>query len=161
MILLALGANLPGPYGTPEETLMRAITTIAENNIKILARSRFWISEPVPKSDQQDYRNAVLSVETHYRPKVLMQVLHDIERDFGRVRIDKNEARILDIDIIAYKNVVMAEGDFIVPHPRLHERAFVLYPLREIAPGWRHPSMGMSIAEMIDSLPYGQIIRPL
>lgn len=161
MILLALGANLPGSHGTPEETLTRAMASIVINNIKILARSRIWISEPVPKSDQPEYRNAVLSIETHYKPEVLMQVLQTIERDFGRSRLYKNEARILDIDILAYKNVVIEEGDLQLPHPRLHERAFVLYPMREIAPGWRHPSMGMSVNEMIESMPQGQIIRPL
>lgn len=141
--------------------MTRAIAAIGENNVKVTARSRIWITEPVPKSDQPDFRNAVIKVETSYKPKVLMQVLQTIERDFGRVRVHRNEPRILDLDILAYNNVVMKEGDLVLPHPRLHERAFVLYPLQEIAPGWRHPVSAMSVNQMIESLPAGQIIRPL
>jgi 2-amino-4-hydroxy-6-hydroxymethyldihydropteridine diphosphokinase len=117
----------------------------------------------VPPSDQPDYVNGVVAVETRLSPAALLARLHEIERAFGRERRIPNAARTLDLDLIAYHDRVTGpeEGAPILPHPRLAERAFVLLPLQELAPGWRHPVSCVSIADLIRALPPGQSAQPL
>ena len=158
MILLGLGANLPSTYGSPEDTLKSAVIALKERNITICSASHIWISAPIPASDQPDYRNATLHVKTSLDSRALLKTLHAIEEEFGRQRDVRNEPRILDLDILAYHNEIIEESNVTIPHPRLHERAFVLYPLQEIAPEWTHPKTGRSIHEMIQSLGKEQII---
>lgn len=90
-----------------------------------------------------------------------MALLRAVEDDFGRIRAEKNASRILDLDILAYDALGMEGEDVALPHPRMHERAFVLYPLREIAPEWRHPVLGLSVDQLIQQLPGGQDVRLL
>lgn len=161
MILIALGANLPSRFGKPEETLDAAKRTIESLGIRILRSSRVWITSPVPASEQPWYRNAVISVQTSLTPEALMALLRAVEDDFGRIRAEKNASRILDLDILAYDALGMEGEDVALPHPRMHERAFVLYPLREIAPEWRHPVLGLSVDQLIQQLPGGQDVRLL
>ena len=113
--------------------------------------SSIWKSAPVPVSDQPWYRNAICVVDTDYSATELMQKLHNIEEGFGRIRSEKNAARTLDLDIIAYNDEVHDMP--ILPHPRFHERAFVLYPLQEIVPDWCHPVTKLSVSDMIAQLP--------
>ncbi len=155
MIFIALGANLPSIYGSPEETLHKSIEAIEARGIKILLRSSVWLSAPVPVSDQPWYRNAVIAVSTVLSPLSLMQELHSIESDFGRVRGMRNAARVLDLDLIAYGDDIVDEG-VNIPHPRAHERAFVLRPLYEISPNWVHPVLKLGVGDLILSLPEGQ-----
>lgn len=159
MIILGLGANLSGVDGTPEECLKRCVSKLAEHNIDIIKSSYIWKSAPVPISDQPWYRNAVCSVKTDYNPHQLLDVLLKIEADSGRVREKRNEARVLDLDILAYNNLDIDDPTIDLPHPRLHERAFVLYPLNDIAPEWCHPVSGLSVEEMIKVLPEEQEIK--
>jgi 2-amino-4-hydroxy-6-hydroxymethyldihydropteridine diphosphokinase len=156
VIIIALGANLPGPYGNPGETLRHARQALAGKGIRVTKASRQWLTEPVPVSDHPWYRNAVVAVETVLSPRELLTTLKEIERAAGRVLGEQNAPRALDLDLIAYGDHVITEKDLSVPHPRMHERAFVLLPLREIAPGWRHPGLRKSLAELITALPPGQ-----
>ncbi|MEM7651162.1 MAG: 2-amino-4-hydroxy-6-hydroxymethyldihydropteridine diphosphokinase [Pseudomonadota bacterium] len=156
MILIALGANLPSSYGEPEETLKASIERIAREGIEILARSSVWLTAPVPVSDQPWYRNAVVSVKTEYSAVELMALLHDIEEEFGRVRGEKNAPRLLDLDIIAYNDEIYDQDGLQIPHPRMHQRAFVLNPLEEIAPRWKHPVLGRFLEDLIADLPADQ-----
>lgn len=154
MILIALGANLPSRYGSPAKTLLAAMDKIEELGVKVLGRSRIWVSAPVPASDQPWYHNAVISVRTAMRPEALMVLMQAVEADFGRVRTGvRNEARILDLDIVAYHDEQVEDCELVIPHPRLSERAFVLYPLRDVAPDWTHPVSGLSVEALIDALP--------
>lgn len=152
MILLGLGANLSGLHGSPEDTLRAAVNELAGRGVVPVSGSSIWISAPIPASDQPDFRNAVLNVETSLDCRALLQVLHEVELAFGRVRSIRNEARVLDLDILAYHDDVFDEEDVCIPHPRLHERAFVLYPLREVAPEWGHPVSGVNVEQMIVDL---------
>ena len=162
MILIALGANLPSRYGSSANTIAAAQSKLEELGVKIQRRSRIWLSAPVPASDQPWYHNAVVAVQTELKPDGLMAVLHAVEQDFGRIRTgERNEARLLDLDIIAYKALQMDEEGLVLPHPRLHERAFVLMPLLDIDPDWCHPTLNMSVQEMIESLPADQKAEPL
>lgn len=159
MILIAFGANLPSRFGKPEDTLEVAKRTIESLGIRIVRSSGTWITAPVPISDQPWYRNAVVSVQTALAPEALMALLRAVEDDFGRIRGERNASRILDLDILAYGDLMLDAEGIVVPHPRMHERAFVLYPLREIAPDWRHPASGMDIERLILGLSAGQDIR--
>ena len=161
MILIAFGANLPGPDGAPpRETCLRALTAIGDiAGLSTAAVSPFYVSAPVPVSDQPSYINGVLRAEGAIDPPVLLARLLEIESRFGRRRTGLNAARSLDLDIIAMGDLVRAEPDPILPHPRAHERAFVLYPLADVAPDWRHPVLGQTAAELLATLPPQTIER--
>lgn len=157
MIFIGIGANLPSISGSPRQTCERAVEALAATGLRIVARSRWYGSAPVPASDQPWYVNGVIAVETGSNPIQLLEILHRVETAFGRVRRDRNEARVLDLDLLAFDGVVARGPDGpILPHPRLHERAFVLLPLAELAPQWCHPDSGESIATLIARLDHGQ-----
>lgn len=153
MILIALGANLPSRFGEPEQTLKRAVSAIQARGIRVVKQSSIWKTAPVPVSDQPWYRNAVIRVETNLSALALLEVLHEIEADFGRIRSEKNAPRLLDLDLIAYNTDIIKEEGVFVPHSRMHNRAFVLKPLQEIAPQWIHPVLKRSVADLIKGLP--------
>jgi len=163
MILIGLGANLASAeFGAPPGSLEAALALIAEHGVRIVARSRWYHSAPVPPSDQPWFVNGVASVETALEPAALLEALHDVEARFGRVRREKNAARVLDLDLLAYDDRESAEGETpILPHPRLHERAFVLRPLGEIAPNWRHPRLKRPVEALIAELPPEATAEPI
>lgn len=162
-ILIALGANLPGAAeAAPAATLDAALEELERRDIDLLARSAWWESAPVPASDQPWYVNGVVAVRTALDPVTLLARLHEIEAAFGRRRGVRNEARVLDLDLVAYGAIVRRGPEPpILPHPRMAERAFVLLPLAEIRPEWRHPETGTGLRQLIARLPAGQICRPL
>lgn len=160
MILVALGSNLPSVYGSPEQTIRSAILAIGLRGIDVVKSSRIWITEPVPKSDQPLYRNAVIAVDTDLTPDALLGQLHAIEADFGRIRLVRNEARPLDLDLISYNDEIL-NGDVEIPHPRMHDRGFVLIPLSEVAPNWIHPTLKKSVWDLVGALPEDDTIRPV
>jgi len=157
-LLVALGGNLPFRGRPAAVTLEHALARFPNFGIRIVSRSPWYASKPVPVSDQPDFVNGVAIVETNLDPAPLLAALHEIEREFGRVRRERNAARTIDLDLLVYGDCVTGggEGDLTLPHPRLAERAFVLLPLRDVAPDWKHPVTGETVAEMIDRLP-----RPL
>jgi 2-amino-4-hydroxy-6-hydroxymethyldihydropteridine diphosphokinase len=160
-IYIGLGANLPSPeHGTPRATLDAAMRALEVRGLAIVARSAVYESEPVPVSDQPWYLNAVIEVATDLSAPEVLAMLHSVENAFGRVRGLRNEARVLDLDLLDHRGEVQEGPDSpLLPHPRLTDRAFVLLPLRDIAPAWRHPVSGRTIAELLESLPEGQRIR--
>ena len=155
MILIALGANLSHPrYGAPRETLEAALRALEERGVVILQRSRWYRSPAWPPSDQPDYVNGAVQVTCDLTPEETLALLHEVEAGFGRRRAETNAARVLDLDLLAYHQEQRDGRDGPqLPHPRLAERAFVLLPLMEVAPGWRHPVTGASVAEMARALP--------
>jgi 2-amino-4-hydroxy-6-hydroxymethyldihydropteridine diphosphokinase len=152
MILIALGSNRPGPWGSPRQSLERAITMLNQWPLKLVRASTLYITKPMGPQNQPDYVNAAAQIETHLSPSALLQKLHAIERDAGRTRRIKWGPRTLDLDIIDYHSLRMREGrgmqNLVLPHPGIAERSFVLEPLMEIAPRWRHPVTHQS-AELI------------
>ena len=158
MILIGLGANLPSRFGGPEKTLQAAKRALEGRDVQIVKSSSIWLSAPVPVSDQPWFHNAVISVKTDLHALALLKVLHAVEEEFGRVRVERNEARVLDLDLLAYEDDILNVDGFCVPHARMHERAFVLYPLREVVPCWTHPVLKHSLEQMIENLPAGQDI---
>jgi 2-amino-4-hydroxy-6-hydroxymethyldihydropteridine diphosphokinase len=164
MIVIALGANLPSQAaGPPRASLERALADLAARGITVKGRSRWYESAPVPASDQPWFVNAVALLETELPPGRLLETLHAVEAALGRVRgRTRNAARAADLDLIDYHGRVSGPADWpLLPHPRLHERAFVLKPLAELAPGWRHPVLGLDAAALLRRLPDGQACEPL
>lgn len=152
MILVALGANLASPAGPPEKTLICSIRALSERKTKIAAVSSFYRTPAWPDPDDPPFVNAIAAIETTEKPSDLMQILHDIEADFGRKRLRLNGPRTLDLDLIDYNGYVSAQCPAL-PHPRMAERAFVLIPLLEIAPDWRHPICGKTVSALVSALP--------
>ncbi|MDA0703187.1 MAG: 2-amino-4-hydroxy-6-hydroxymethyldihydropteridine diphosphokinase [Proteobacteria bacterium] len=164
MIFVGLGANLvTADHGTPREALAAALEALSRAGLRIVARSSWYESAPVPASDQPWFVNGVVRVTGGFDPAELLALLHRTEAAFGRVRRRRNEARVLDLDLLAYGDIVLdgADGGPFLPHPRMADRAFVLLPLAEIAPGWRHPATGQTVEALIAALPPGQAIRPM
>jgi 2-amino-4-hydroxy-6-hydroxymethyldihydropteridine diphosphokinase len=157
MILIGLGANLLHPiYGEPLETLKAALEQIKTQGIVIEKQSSWYRTEPVPVSEQPWFVNAVIAVSTDLAAEDLLQVLHQIEQKFGRVREMKWEARVLDLDLLAYDEYISENQDqtqgSVIPHPHMQDRAFVLVPIKEILEAWQHPRLGQGIDELLDGL---------
>jgi 2-amino-4-hydroxy-6-hydroxymethyldihydropteridine diphosphokinase len=162
-LYIGLGANLAHPrFGPPKATLEHVLTLFPERGLRVLARSPWYESAPVPASDQPWYVNGVVRVATALSPQEVLAVLHRIEADLGRQRVERNEARAVDLDIIAFGNMILnGPTPPLVPHPRMAERAFVLLPLADLAPDWRHPATRARISDLIARLPRDQVTRPL
>ncbi len=160
MIYLGLGANLPGAQGEPPtETITLGLQTLAAGGLQPVRISSLYESAPVPRSDQPWFVNCVAEVTTALSPRAAIQLCLATEAELGRVRSVPNAARTLDIDIIAWNDERIVSPDLVIPHPRMAERAFVLLPLAEIAPNWRHPGSGEPISALIGRLPKDQEIR--
>jgi 2-amino-4-hydroxy-6-hydroxymethyldihydropteridine diphosphokinase len=152
---LGLGSNL----GDRRAALDAAVRRLrAEPSLRVLAVSGYYETAPVDcPPGSGDYLNAAAAVETDRDPHDLLQLLHRIEHQLGRVRTGVNAPRTLDLDLLLYGDRVIDTPDLVVPHPRLHERAFVLYPLNEIAPDVAHPTLEKRVRELWDARPIGEL----
>jgi 2-amino-4-hydroxy-6-hydroxymethyldihydropteridine diphosphokinase len=161
MILVAIGANLPQANGGTAlgscEAAAVAVRAIA--GLAFVALSPWYRTKPIPRADQPDYCNGMIRLEGEVAPEMLLHRLQDIERTAGRLRAEPNAARTLDLDIIDLNGIIRAVPDPVLPHPRAHHRAFVLRPLLDVAPGWRHPVLRRSVATLLAELP-PQAIQP-
>jgi 2-amino-4-hydroxy-6-hydroxymethyldihydropteridine diphosphokinase len=154
MILIAVGANLPGPEGlSPVETCAGAVEALKGiPNLRFITASPWYRTAAMPKSSQPDYCNGVVRLEGDIESAELLDALQAIEAGAGRVRTVLNAARILDLDIIDLNGTIRAIPPVILPHPRAHLRAFVLRPILDVAPGWRHPTLRRGVASMLVDL---------
>ena len=160
MILVGIGSNLAGAgYESPLQTVVAALDELPKIGIDVLRRSQWYLSEPVPVSDQPWFVNGVIAASTEFEPEPLLERLLALETRFGRVRSEVNAARTLDLDLLDYHGLLCATRRLVLPHPRLHERRFVLAPLCEIAPQWRHPRLDSTAEELLACLPAGQATR--
>jgi 2-amino-4-hydroxy-6-hydroxymethyldihydropteridine diphosphokinase len=164
MIVIGIGANLPHPkFSAPRRTCGAALAMLEERAIHIIKCATWYRTAPVladhrPKEQEGQpwYVNGAAAVATDLDSQGLLKVLLDVEAEFGRVRSTANAPRTLDLDIISFNEQVLNDDGLNIPHPRMHERAFVLYPLRDLAPEWHHPVMHTSISELIEALPADQ-----
>ena len=138
---------------------MAAVAALPTIGVAVVARSPWYLSEPVPASDQPWFANGVVVVTTELPPPVLLARLLALEARFGRARGARDAARTLDLDLLDYDGRQCSTAILELPHPRLHERRFVLAPLCDIAPEWRHPRLGLTASELLVRLPSGQPIR--
>lgn len=171
-MIIALGANEPGVDRTLKMTLGQAIQFIGEKGAVIRSASRFFQTPCFPVGAGPDYLNAVILISADWSAAQALAVLHDIEKDFGRERVQRWGQRTLDLDLLAYEDLVApdletyqqwrdlrvetqklrAPDQLILPHPRLQDRAFVLVPMADVAPDWVHPVSGQSVSQMLAGL---------
>ena len=157
IVYLGLGANLASSVGPPEMTLAAAVERMSSLG-RVTARSRLYSTAPVGFADQPRFLNAVVRLETSLTPREILDALLRIEADFGRDRSAgiANGPRTLDLDILLIEGEQCTEPGLVVPHPRLHERAFALVPLCEIAAGVCDPVSGVAVAKWLEQLPPGE-----
>jgi 2-amino-4-hydroxy-6-hydroxymethyldihydropteridine diphosphokinase len=155
MILIAIGANLPGLDGaSPIETCCAVVPVLREiPGLSFVALSSWYRTVSLPRLDFPDYCNGVLRLRGEIEPGALLSRLHEIEVQFGRERREVNGPRTLDLDIIDINGAIRATPVPVLPHPRAHLRAFVLRPIMDVAPGWRHPVFRRSVATLLSELP--------
>jgi 2-amino-4-hydroxy-6-hydroxymethyldihydropteridine diphosphokinase len=171
-VIIAFGANQPSPAGRPDQTILAAIAALSGKNISIQCVSRLFATPAFPSGSGPDYVNVAISATTAMSERELLNILHETEANFSRFRNERWQARTLDIDLIAVEDAVhpdrlvlqrwmnmpledqkrLTPEELILPHPRLQDRAFVLVPMAEVAPSWRHPLTGKSVTEMLASL---------
>lgn len=180
---IALGGNAASPAGEPAETIAAALGDISRDVGPIVAVSRFFRTPAYPSGSGPEFVNAVVVADTSLEPARILEALHRIEARHGRVRQVRWGARTLDLDLLSLGDRILPDATtlrqwmdlpparqaecapdrLILPHPRLQDRAFVLIPLAEIAPRWRHPATGRTVAEMLWALPAADkaAVRPL
>ena len=157
MIFLALGSNLDSTLGDRFDNINLAISYLKKHEFKILRKSSYFESQSYPNKNNPKFINVVIQAETLLPPEDLASVLIFIEEKLERKRKIKNDPRTCDIDIIDYKGQILEfkykDLSFIVPHKEVCTRNFVLFPLEEISPIWRHPKTNELVADLIKKLP--------
>ena len=149
---IGAGANL----GEPVRQIRQAQDALQKSpGIKFLGASSLYRTQPMGPVEQPPFINAVFALECELGPRELLALLLEIEQNMGRVRIERWGPRVIDLDLLFYGEEIIKEPGLEVPHPRLHERRFVLAPLAEIAPGFVHPVIKKSVSELLAGLPAG------
>jgi 2-amino-4-hydroxy-6-hydroxymethyldihydropteridine diphosphokinase len=159
-VIVALGSNMPGPYGSSRKLLEAALEAFEPHGLRVIARSGWWRSVAWPDPTAPAYTNGVAIVETRLGAVEVMGALHAVELAFGRERGAANASRTLDLDLVAYGREVGVFEGVELPHPRAAERLFVMGPLSEIAPGWAHPVTGESARALAQRASVGTDARP-
>ena len=183
--LVAFGANLPFAGEEPGQTIAKAVKALSAEGLSVLAVSRLYATPCFPAGAGPDYVNAAaaLQVEGAFDATSILQRLHRVEADFGRIREQRWGMRTLDVDLLALGDSVLPDAEtqdawrllpreaqvrtapdrLILPHPRLQDRAFVLVPLADVAPDWVHPRTGQTVRQMLESLPQADrdAVKPL
>lgn len=158
MILIGIGSNVEGPWGAPRDTVEEALRRLDRDPVRLVRASRLLVTAPFGYRDQPDFVNAAAIVETGLGPSELLRFLQEIELSADRRRTLRWGPRTLDLDLLDHDGRILDGGEqgsrrLILPHPGIPERPFVLRPLVEIAPHWRHPVLHLTAAEMLDRLP--------
>jgi len=160
-VVIALGGNLARRGGSLQEALERALSILPAAGIEVLRRSRWWRSAAWPDPTQPPYLNGVALVRTALEPRAVLEALLRTEAGLGRRRSTANAPRTVDLDLIAYGRRVIDEPALVLPHPRAADRLFVMGPLAEIAPEWRHPVLGKTAAELAAAATVGKDAHPI
>jgi 2-amino-4-hydroxy-6-hydroxymethyldihydropteridine diphosphokinase len=159
-IFVALGSNLAGGFPSCQALLDAALARFGSVGLIVVEHSSWWRSAAWPDPAAPDYLNGVTLVETGLAPRQVLAALIGLEADFGRRRGEPNAPRTLDLDLIAFGRLVIDEAGLTVPHPRAHDRRFVMGPLAQIAPGWVHPLLGETATDLAARAKVGIDARP-
>ena len=160
-VIVALGCNDKGVWPSCREALEAALARFRCEGIDVVARSSWWSSLAWPDPQDPPFLNGVVMVRTAHDPQELMAALGRIEDAFGRERSVRNAPRTLDLDLIAYGRLSGDLDGLILPHPRAADRRFVMAPIVDIAPLWRHPTQGRTASELVETASVGRDARPL
>ena len=153
MIIIGIGSNLISDrYRSRREACEASIKLLEKHNIQIIRQSSWYESLPIPPSSQSNFINGVIIVKTELNSFNLLKLLMKIEQKMGRRRAERFAARIIDLDLIAFDDQIIRSKNLTLPHPRLTQRAFVIKPIAEIAPEWRHPITGTQVVRMLETL---------
>ena len=172
-VLIAVGANCRSDLGDPGETILAALNMVSACGIAISATSPLYRSPAFPSGNGPDYVNGAVAASCGRSAAEILNILADVELECGRIRGQRWAPRTLDLDLIAVGDIVLPNvrvqtkwreldldaqktnvpDQLILPHPRVQDRAFVLVPLADVAPDWKHPILGKTVLEMLDNLP--------
>lgn len=171
--LIAMGANLPSATGTALKTLEKSLGLFPSESLQIRRISKWFSTPAFPADSGPDFVNGAVMIKTQLSPTEVLEALHRIEAAMGRTRDNRWEPRLCDLDLLAYGDEISPDletyqqwktldlssqktktpDELVLPHPRLQDRSFVLVPLNDIAPDWRHPVTGITVSEMLATLP--------
>jgi 2-amino-4-hydroxy-6-hydroxymethyldihydropteridine diphosphokinase len=154
LLILSLGSNL-GKNNSKDgrqRNLERAIELLKENGMKVMKESGFYETEPEGIIDQPKFLNMAVELTTELTPEECLETIHQVETKLGRVRGSKNGPRTIDLDIIFYDQSIINHQDLVIPHPRMHRRAFVLVPLTEILPDYEHPVYHKTVRQLLSGI---------
>lgn len=158
MIILGIGSNLSSKFGDRIKNIDLSIDLLKKNNIKIIKKSSYYETPSYPDKKNPKFINVVVAIKNDLSTKKLVSIIINIEEILDRKRLNKNDPRTCDIDIIDFNSQIINfkynNLDFNVPHIKLSKRNFVLYPLFEIVPNWVHPETKIDILTLIDNLPF-------
>jgi len=152
MIHINIGSNLTSKHGSKYKNIEIAINLLVNAKIKIIKASNFYQTPSYPNKKLPKYVNIGLLIDYDFTYSKLLKEILLIEKKIGRIRSKKNDPRVCDIDIIDFKGFVKNNNILILPHPRCHKRNFVLYPIKEIDPNWKHPILKKNVDFLIDQL---------
>ncbi len=160
-LIIGIGGNISSDDGShPIEVAIKAINSLKDYSIEVTKQSSWYETEPIPKSDQPNFFNCIIFANTTLDELNVLKSLHEIEHFNGRRRKRINEARVIDLDLIDYSNKILISNEIIIPHPRAHQRRFVMEPLAELDANWIHPILKTNVCEILKRLD-NQIIKIL
>ena len=145
MIYLNIGSNLPSFTGDRKDNIENALKYLKELKFELIRTSSFYETPSYPNKSDPKFINLCIKLKTNLKPIKFLKNIKEIEKKLGRKRLKKNEPRTCDIDIIDYNGEIYRDNDLTIPHPKLHLRNFVIYPLKEIEPEWQHPIFNKKI----------------
>ena len=152
-IIIGIGGNLKSEEGVhPIKVAMKAISYFKDYLINVTNQSSWYETEPIPKSDQPNFFNCIVLANTNLNELDVLKSLHEIEHKLGRKRRMVNEARIIDLDLIDYSNKILINKEIVIPHPRAHQRRFVMEPLAELDKTWVHPILKINVNMILKNL---------
>ena len=152
MIHINIGSNLTSNFGSKFKNILTAINLLNDSSVSVKKISNFYITPSYPNKNLPKFVNIAAMVESNLNYFDFLKNIKIIEKKIGRVKTKKNDPRVCDIDIIDFKGLIMNTKELKLPHPRCHLRNFVLYPLKEIDPEWKHPIMMKNIDFFINAL---------
>jgi len=152
-IIIGIGGNIKSKDGDhPIKIARKAIKYLRDYSINITNQSSWYETEPIPKSDQPNFFNCIVFAKTVLKELDVLNSLHEIEYRLGRRRTLVNEARVIDLDLIDYSNKILKKKEIVIPHPRAHQRRFVMEPLAELDKNWIHPILKINIKKILAKL---------